>query len=57
MPKNIAAALGALTGLVSLVAMVRLVSGAFTRTWFEPMQTLRRLSIVKPSTLTATAGR
>ena len=31
MPKNIAAALGALTGLVSLVAMVRLVSGAFTQ--------------------------
>jgi len=30
-PKNIAAALGALTGLVSLVAMVRLVSGAFTQ--------------------------
>lgn len=31
MPKNIAAALGALTGLVSLVAMIRLVSGAFTQ--------------------------
>ena len=31
MPKNIAAALGALTGLVSLVAMSRLVSGAFTQ--------------------------
>jgi hypothetical protein len=30
-PKNIAAALGALTGLVSLVAMIRLVSGAFTQ--------------------------
>ena len=31
MPKNIAAALGALTGLLSLVAMIRLVSGAFTQ--------------------------
>jgi hypothetical protein len=30
-PKNIAAALGALTGLLSLVAMIRLVSGAFTQ--------------------------
>jgi hypothetical protein len=29
--KNLALALGALTGLVSLVAMVRLVSGAFDR--------------------------
>jgi hypothetical protein len=28
--KHLAAALGALTGLVSLVAMIRLVSGAFT---------------------------
>jgi hypothetical protein len=29
--RNVAAALGALTGLVSLVAMIRLVSGAFTQ--------------------------
>jgi hypothetical protein len=29
--RNLAAALGAATGLVSLVAMVRLVSGAFTQ--------------------------
>jgi len=41
-PKNIAAALGALTGLVSLVAMIRLVSGAFS----EGMSTFAWVAIL-----------
>ena len=40
--KHFAAALGALTGLVSLVAMIRLVSGAFT----EGMSTFAWVAIL-----------
>ncbi len=40
--KHLAAALGALTGLVSLVAMIRLVSGAFT----EGMSTFAWVAIL-----------